>query len=325
MTLGVSFQHADKPDAAAIEQSRRLAESFKELMSAYARDLKVNPRSPADQAQVSEMHAVADDPRCLPVFVRWIQNSFLPAFPNGRWAATACDLSGRTVVHARWLRLGCESADFDEYFRYPIKCSQCQYFDFDQVPSPLVVNPAIVRGGNAKIEIFEIANAILIVNQRVRDIFSQLVPEEIGRGAVSVSGRPDLDGRFFWVRPRTHALQLADEISKDPCPECGVPRIVSKGSNDVASFGESNANIARIGYYPCPGRGLTGPRDWPIAVSGGLFAALYNLNVKGLYWPSFGSQILFSAKDGEYPLELQRRFEGVVAAKSDKAIKKKAS
>lgn len=83
-------------------------------------------------------------------------------------------------------------------------------------------------------------------------------------------------------------------------------------------------NIARVGPYPAPGRATTGPRHWPIAISGGLYAALYNLGVKGLHWPGMSSDILLSAKAGEYPLEPHRRFATLFTTKTDKALKQKA-
>jgi hypothetical protein len=92
----------------------------------------------------------------------------------------------------------------------------------------------------------------------------------------------------------------------------------------VEHFGDPAWNLALVGEHPLGERSRMAEQGgtWLAAISGGLFAVLWNHGVKGLQWPKDGPYL--SLREDQDTWEPARRFAGVFPPAVDKARKQKS-
>jgi hypothetical protein len=174
---------------------------------------------------------------------------------------------------------------------------------------------------------------LLIVSQRVLVALQDLAADDFDSGEVQIRGRSGPGAKLHWIRPRHSTGNYPSQraVGK-PCPACGLPDEFNNGlmaptipgAEVVQSFGDSTANLARIGKFP-----QLAERDpseplvrHDLAVSGGLFATLFNMGFKGLAWPAWGPLVSLQPQDATW--EATRRLADRTSSKEDKIMKKKA-
>lgn len=265
-----------------------------------------------------------------------------------RFCSMKGSLSPASVATARWIRVEGDYYDAEEGRKeepvgntYPVACSRCGWPDYSKTPDPFMIHPDVLKGG--KRELFDVRSGLLIVKPRAMEVLREFAPDEFDVGIAKVAGQREDNASFHWVRPRQHIGGYAVQGHYgECCPECKRPsefrRCVSEkdkthpGGPIIDRFGDFKGNLALIGQEPQSATLATAqtkpPTHW-IAISGGLFAALYNRGIKGLALPDEGP---LNARLWEGPLisndineptwESERRFADAFPGKADKFVKK---
>jgi hypothetical protein len=252
------------------------------------------------------------------------------------------DPRAASVAYARWVRT--QGTWYDPtverspeercIINFPKACDVCAWPDVTNPLRPFLLSPTTLAKAGKR-EIFVVHAGFLVVTARVLEMFERLIPGEFDHGPAIINHRDAHSAQYFWIRPLTYTGGLAFAGSRGtPCPGCGRAEVYFpndmkrdahiSGQWIVSSYGDSNANIAYIGEAPWAATRsefvLRPPTRW-LALSGGLFAALYNHGVKGLTWPDEGPLVSYNLSESAW--EPQRRFADLFTGSKDKFLKAK--
>jgi hypothetical protein len=244
------------------------------------------------------------------------------------------------IVTARYLPLCIDSGywqgiDYDKKWAplndvAEITCTACGRIDETKPKAPYkIFGPCLKKHQ----EVYGGLCGRLVVASRVLKLMQAVVDDQIASGPAVITGRPkeDIDTGFWWIRPKYETGRQIGINGSRPCQACGMPlesRVTGEsdfpafgGREIVDSYGRRDVDIAVTVTW-------TGQRDEStygnhdinrqVMVGGGLFAYLYNCDVKGLLLPSGG---VYSAKM-EAPWEGERRFAGLPEGRPDKVMSK---
>ena len=282
-------QNLDNPgyQAATKEVLRQFERKFGEKLNNIRAwrfpDLPPDPR-------VDSMAALTDDKSVLMELYRWIQQGAdgIATTVDLRAAIALADRKNdRTVARARWVELLIDFKDISRA-KYGHICAECGAAQADQVPDPFPVDGKFFK---TPAEMYFVWNATYVVSQKILALFQQMAAGQFDSGAVVVSGRADLNGKYSWVRPHSYLNGRAIWFPQDPCLKCGVPRQWERRLDDypdqpqlLRTFGPRELNFARIDRW------ARRPKTSPIPpnsaiVSGGLYAALRSNGVKRMEFP----------------------------------------
>lgn len=263
---------------------------------------------------------------------KWFRET--PHLAQGSYVGGCGSPDPSTIASARWVSLAAISSAIDcrpgssiPINKYPIQCKTCGWGNFDAVPDPYrISSPAKINPKNLGREIFSAHNGIFIVNQRVRDLFIDLTGVDVDTGPVVIDGQNKPDKDFFWIRPKKHIGACSNMLATGAvCYQCNrydrYSLDIHNNGGFLNFFGDTAANFARIGdvsYFHPAVDSRDVPRRHAVAVSGSLYAALYNHGVKGLCWPDGGPFI--SVLESEPPAET-RRYVNLFSKTKDKIMK----
>lgn len=246
--------------------------------------------------------------------------------------------SPASIAHARWLPVEADWHDIelgpkDEPTpnKFPVACKACGWLDYNAISNPFFLHPSILKSG--KRDIFFAARGLFAMSQKALDVFLTLAGDEFDYGEAEVKGKPKSRGTFFWLRPKHCIGQFGAQGDRGGiCKSCKWPielrRTVSSNESKqpigplVKHFGKKAWNLALIGEKPHQASCHMKSTDAPlhgVAISGGMFAAIYNSGLRGLAWPHEGP--LISIKKNEATWEAKRRYPNTFSSGKDPFMK----
>ena len=330
-----AFFRPGQPGSQA-DVTQRLSAELQQAFAGRAEQVAVNTSPFSRPPGVFNIDLLVRDKALVWELHRWVVEHARPHVPDS-FVAMEAPADGASLALARWVPLESDwySAERGKENRrfanvHPIRCTACNWPDFDAPPEPFLVDGSVASAG--KNEFLPASNGVFVVSARVLEILSTHAAADFHWGPVVSNGAKRVPVEFCWLRPtRRIGARAGQQAVGTPCAACGMPeRFIMEGVSGsspyapiVEHFGDAAWNLALVGDFPLgesprdPERGVT----FFVAISGGLFAVLWNHGVKGLKWPKQGPYLSKRPEDETW--EEKRRFADLFPRAGDKAAKYK--